>query len=137
MRRSLALVAALVALAACSRGRAESRTAATASVQVAAIDIGRAVGLDKRVAEPARSFAPGDTIYASVATEGKAPLVSLTARWRHAGATFHEETQMIAPDGAAQSEFHVSKPDGWSAGSYEVEILVDGIPSGRRDFSVD
>jgi hypothetical protein len=44
---------------------------------------------------------------------------------------------MIAPDGAAQSEFHVSKPDGWSAGSYEVEILVDGIPSGRRDFSVD
>jgi hypothetical protein len=32
--------------------------------------------------------------------------------------------------------FHISKPDGWPAGSYKVEISLDGTVVDSRDFTV-
>ena len=43
---------------------------AAAPFRVSAIDLGKSVGADKRVTAPSSSFAPSDTIYASVATDG-------------------------------------------------------------------
>jgi len=53
-----------------------------------------------------------------------------------AGRVLGETSQSIAPDGSATSEFHVSKPGGFEAGEYEVEILVEGQPVQKRRFTV-
>jgi hypothetical protein len=35
------------------------------------------------------------------------------------------------------SEFHVSKPDGWPAGEYEVKLLLDSRSVEHEDFRVE
>jgi len=47
-----------------------------------------------------------------------------------------EGTETIAPTGPAVTEFHISKPSGWPAGKYKVEIAVDGAPAGSKEFEV-
>ena len=103
---------------------------------VSEIRLGRAIGLDKRIAQAAESFAADDTVYASVATEGSAEHVSLTARFTREDDVVAEVSQGIAPEGSAVSEFNIWKPGGLAPGDYEVEILVDGVPAGARRFTV-
>ena len=108
-----------------------------AAFRVGEVELGREIGGDKRVSAPATSFAPTDTIYASVATEGAAPSVSLTARWTFEdGQLVDESTERIAPTGPSVTEFHIAKPDGWPTGRYKVEIIADGRPAASRDFEV-
>jgi hypothetical protein len=148
MRIALALVAAL-ALLACGRSETSAPPAATPPVsapapsaaaqpaRVSGIDLGRALGADKSVSAPAESFAPGDTIYASISTEGRAPSLTLTARWTYEdGQLVNETSETIAPEGPATTEFHISKSDGFPVGRYQVEILADGAPAGTRQFEV-
>ena len=107
------------------------------AVSVVGVTLGREVGLDNRVMSPSDAFSPSDTIYASVDTSGAAATASLSARWTYQdGQTVHEETQTIAPTGAATTEFHVSKGDGFPVGSYSVEILVNGVPARKASFKV-
>ena len=47
-----------------------------------------------------------------------------------------EEKQTIAPTGPASSEFHISKPDGWPVGDYQVEIFVDDKSAQSKSFTV-
>jgi hypothetical protein len=111
--------------------------AAAAPFKVATVDVGKQIGADKRVTAPTTSFASGDTIYASVTTVGSAPSVALKARWTYQdGQLVDESTQTIAPQGPAVTEFHVSKPSGWPAGKYKVEITADGAVAATRDFEV-
>ena len=105
--------------------------------RVTRIDLGNAVGLDKKVAAPAVAFKPGDTIYASILTEGAAASVVLKARWTFEGdQVVNESSQTISPTGPAATEFHIAKPDGWPAGKYKVEIAANGQPAGAVDFTV-
>ena len=111
-----------------------------AGVTVVSVTLGNAIGADKKVTAPAESFAKNDTIYASVDTTGAAASANLGARWTYETATgstpVNEETQAIAPTGPATTEFHISKPDGWPAGNYKVEILLDGNVVATRQFKV-
>lgn len=111
---------------------------APAPFQVTGVEVGNAIGADKKVTAPSAVLAPGDTFYASIATTGNAPSVTLTARWTHVDSDqmIKEETLTIAPNGPANSEFHLSKPDGWPPGRYKVEILANGAPAGVKEFSV-
>jgi len=110
---------------------------AAASFRVNTIDLGSALEADGRIAAPSSDFRPSDTIYASVVTEGASPNVSLTARWTCGdGQVVSESTRTIAPTGPAATEFHISKPDGWPAGHYKVEITANGAPAGSREFQV-
>jgi hypothetical protein len=110
---------------------------APAPVAVAAVDLGTAVGADQKVTTPSTTFAPTDTIYAAVSTTGSAANAVLNAKWSYQdGQTVNESSQTIAPNGAAVTTFHISKPDGWPAGNYKVEISLDGSPVSTKDFSV-
>jgi hypothetical protein len=110
---------------------------APAAFKVVRIDLGNAVGADKRVAAPSLTFKPNDTIYASVLTEGAAPSVALAARWTFGdGQLVNESTQTIAPTGPAATEFHIAKPDGWPAGSYKFELAANGEAAGALQFTV-
>jgi hypothetical protein len=126
--------------AACSKSDREvdtAQTQVTEPVKVSSVELGRGVGTDKRVTDPTEEFHPNETIYASVMTTGSASNAELTARWTYQdGQIVEESTQTITPTGDAASEFHVSKPDGWPAGKYRLEVLVNGTPSATKEFEV-
>lgn len=101
----LALMAVLAAVAAMwprrppaeIAGPARADVSGTPAVAVADVQLGRSVGLDKRIADPADAFGSDDAIYASVVTEGAAEHVRLTARWSHDGRVVAEVSQAIGP----------------------------------------
>jgi len=110
---------------------------AAAPFQVSRIDLGTAVGADKKVSAPTTTFRPADTIYVSILSDGASPTVVLAARWTYQdGQVVSESSQTIAPTGPAATEFHIAKPDGWPAGKYKVEVAANGKASGSREFTV-
>ena len=110
---------------------------APAPFRITSIDLGTAVGPDKKVTSPATTFAPTDTIYASVASDGTALSVTLAVRWAYQdGQTVSTGVQTLAPTGPTATEFHISKPSGWPAGRYRVEVSADGVPGPGKDFEV-
>jgi len=110
---------------------------AAAPVSVSGVDLGRQLGPDKRVVQPTTTFAKGDTIYASVATDGTSESATLTARWTfETGQQVSEGSETIAPTGPAATEFHISKPSGWPTGKYKVEILLNGTSAATKEFEV-
>jgi predicted small lipoprotein YifL len=108
-------------------------------VSVKGISLGNAIGDTKQVAAPMDSFGAKDTIYAVVQTIGTGKS-TLKAVWTfHKGdktAPVNETTQEIDAAGPANSEFHISKPDGWPVGDYQVEIMLNGASVGTQKFSV-
>jgi hypothetical protein len=113
---------------------------APVGVAVSAVTLGKAVGGDKKVSAATETFAPKDTIYASVDTTGSGT-AKLVAKWTYTtkdGKTVavKEDSATITPTGPATSEFHISKPDGWPVGTYQVEISADGKSAGSKTFQV-
>jgi len=109
-------------------------------VNAGTIDVGKAVGPDKRVTAPTATFAKGDTIYASVDTTGSGT-ATLKATWTYKKGgqwtpVADDQIQTITPTGPATTEFHISKPGGWPAGEYQVELFLDGKPIGTKTFTV-
>jgi hypothetical protein len=110
---------------------------AASVVTVTTVELGNHIGTDKRVTQPMTAFAPKDTIYATVVTNGSAPSATLTAKWTYQdGQVVNESTQTIAPTGPAATEFQISKPDGWPAGTYKVEVSLNGRSTGTKEFEV-
>jgi hypothetical protein len=123
--------------AACSRPGASPAPASETAVRVTDVDLGRSLGADKRVTDKTDSFKPNETVYVSVTTEGSAPTATLKARWTYEGGQLvQESSQTIAPTGAAVTEFHVAKPDGWPKGSYKVEVFLNGNSVETESFKV-
>ena len=101
----------------------------------------RSVATDKTIADKTETFRPGDTFYVAVKTVGSAPTATLVAHWSYEdGQRISEATQTIAPSGPAVTEFHLSRPngpgDGWPAGDYKVEIVLNGVSAGTEKFKV-
>lgn len=145
----LALVA--VALAACQKDAPPApppakmapapspAPAAPAAVGVSGATLGGAVGADKKVTQAKESFAKGDTIYASIDTSGGGT-ATLKARWTYISGgksvPVKEDSQTIQATGPSTTEFHVSKPDGWPVGDYQVEILLNDKVVQTKKYSV-
>lgn len=111
----------------------------TEAVSVTAVDLGSAIDADRRIvaAVSTDGFAATDTIYASVATEGSASGSTLTARWTFEdGQVVDETSQTISPTGPTVTEFHISNEGGLPAGTYQVEILLNGQSVEREEFEV-
>ena len=139
-RRWSVMVAALAGAAvACKKAPPPPPPAAPPAVtfSVTGVALGKAVAADKSVAQPLTTFGPKDTIYASVATVGSSSSAALAAVWTfQTGQVVLADTQAIAPQGPAHTEFHISKPSGWPVGKYTVTISLDGAPAGAQDFEV-
>ena len=112
--------------------------AATAKsvARVASVALGSALDASKGIAEPKSAFAPTDTIYASVETQGWSTPVTLTARWTFEDGQLVNETSKTAEAGPSTTEFQIAKPRGWPAGSYQVEILADVASASVQRFEV-
>ena len=129
---TLCLLAAVAVSGACGR----KASGGTGALAVTDIDLGRSVNADLTIADKTTTFHPNDVIYASVATKGTGN-ATLNARW-----TFQDNQQVstdsrtVAPNAPAHTEFHVSKPSGWPVGHYRVEITLNGVSAGTKDFDV-
>jgi len=145
MTRSTCLLFALTLVAACGKKEApKAETPATPAPTVQApapaaepsgtIEVGRAIGSDKRVMAALETFAPKDTIYASVASSNVPAGEKLVATWTHeSGQTVKVDTA----DAAGQSEFHITKKTPWPTGKYKVAVATTGGKSlGEKEFTV-
>jgi hypothetical protein len=136
----LALTLAAVLSSACTKSAdnpGATGTTGTVGVRVSHVDMGRSLTADKAIADKAGSFRPHDTIYASIATENSAATATLKARWTYQdGQLVDESSQTIAPAGDARTEFHISKPNGWPAGRYALEVFLNGSSAVTKQFDV-
>ena len=108
--------------------------------RVTALQLGKGIQPDNTVQTATTSFAPKDTIYLSVTTEGLAPQAVLATRWTFGpkDVLVHEESKPVSPpsEKPMRTEFHIVKPSGWPAGDYKVLLTVDGQPSQTQTFTV-
>lgn len=138
---SLALCVALLLVAVgCGKKAADpgtTGTTGTTALKVTDVSLGRAIGSDKAISDRAVSFRPDDTIYASIATEGSAVSGTLRAKWTFEdGQTVDESTRTLVPTGPERTEFHISKPGGWPAGKYKLEVYLNDQPASAKSFDV-
>jgi hypothetical protein len=127
----------LLVLGACRGTDRAGEASRTDGVRVTDVALGRSVGGDRSITDRTETFNPNDTIYASVATDGAAENVRLRARWTFEdGQVVDESSRTISPRGQERTEFHISKPDGWPAGRYRLEVFVNDQPAETKDFQV-
>ena len=146
---ALALGLALsAALTACNRDtqneaagdvdRTAPATATANELRVTDVELGRAIGGDKKVTDKTESFKQTDTVYAVVNTAGTATGATLMSRWTFEdGQVVDEFTQSISPTGDAVTEFHISKPGGLPKGKYKVEVFLNGKSIESEEFTVN
>jgi hypothetical protein len=143
------LVFSLLVLSAACRKKETTTTAAgptiepavaatpAPSVQITDVQLGKSLGPDKKVESPTDAFAPKDTIFLSVGTDGTAPAAVMRVKWTYQdGQTVKEDSKTLVLSGPAVTEFSIQKPGGWPAGTYNVEVSLDGQPATTRSFRV-
>ncbi len=106
------------------------------AVSFSSLEIGASVDANNNIRANSTSFAPKDSIYASVETVGSGH-ATLAAKWTFDGdQTVHEDSKMLDTMGSQTTAFMISKPDGFPVGDYKVDISLDGKPVASKDFSV-
>jgi hypothetical protein len=105
-------------------------------LEVATIQVGRSLNRDNSVATITNRFKPGDTIYASVITEGPGA-GELAVKWLSGGRVLTEEKRSVRYTDRAATEFHMDFAGGLPPGQYRVELFLDGQPIGARDVTVE
>ncbi|MDR2872729.1 MAG: hypothetical protein LBV45_09510 [Xanthomonadaceae bacterium] len=114
---------------------------AAATVSVVTATVGTTIDADRKVATPTSLFKSTDTIYLSVGTATSDPAATvpgtLDVKWTYQdGQVVSEESVDIEFSGEGATEFHISKPDGFPAGKYKVEVSLNGDLVQAREFSV-
>jgi hypothetical protein len=145
-----AQVAVVAALASACSGSEESRTAggvtdsaalaasagSPAELHVSNVMIGRQIGPGNRITEPTFQFAPKDTVYVSVATEGAGEGGTLTAAWRSQSGEILQKSSEPVPPAGENTQFRLSQPKGLKPGTYKVIIFLGDDSVETRVFAV-
>ena len=110
----------------------------TTPLKVSDIQVGKAIGSDKKIANQTTDFGVRDTMYVAVITDGAAKDAKLTAKWMYNGTkVVKEDSQTISPTGGTNAtEFHIDKKAAWPTGKYTVEVLLNGVSAGTKDLNV-
>lgn len=119
---------------------APAPVAATATV--ASVDLGSAIGADKKITTATTTFKPKDTVYASVSTSTSDPAATvatkLGAKWTYQdGQTVKEDPAVdVQASNGGVTDFSINSPKGFPEGKYKVEITQDGNVVQSKDFEV-
>jgi hypothetical protein len=163
---ALLALALLAALAGCRREQAPAPPAAAPAPAPAAVDVPvpappidavprvvpDATPVDAHVVDVAlaadrddarighgrsRPFAPTDAVFLAVRTDGSASGYTLSAKWLAPdGSVLTEYGQAVGNAGSADTVLSLSRPDGWPAGDYRVELAINGQPARTVAFAV-
>lgn len=138
LRLLLALTLPAALAAACAKPDAPAPPPAMpAGLRVTGIEVGKSVTAEKVVSAPTLVFGPGDTVYASIATEGVSRGNRVGARFIYeTGQLVFQSSQPVAGIGPSRTEFHIWRDAGWPLGRYRVEIFVDSVPAGSKEYEV-
>lgn len=106
-------------------------------LRVTVVMIGKKIGAGNFITEPTFQFAPSDTVYLSVGTEGTPASATLSTKWvSQKGEILDSSAQTIQPKGAENTAFRVGRPKGWPVGVYKVTIFADGDSVDTKTFAV-
>lgn len=76
---------------------------------------------------PANTFAPQDSVYAEIRTNGTANAYTIYAKWIGAdGAVLADYGIRVDEAGPKRTVISLSKPDGWAPGENRIELAVNG-----------
>jgi hypothetical protein len=105
-------------------------------LRVSNVMIGRQIGPGNRITEPTFQFAPQDTVYVSVATEGTGGATALTAAWRSQDGKILQKSSTPVPEGGGNAEFRLSQAKGFPPGNYKVIVFLGADSVETRVFAV-
>ena len=142
------LVVAAALVGACtSSGKSESADATRKADSAAAtpakptvrrvsnVMIGKRIGTNNMMTEPTFQFAPQETVFVSVATEGAQGADALTAAWRsQTGEVVQKTTESIRP--GQNTVFQMSQPKGLKPGTYKVVLFLGDDSVDTKVFAV-
>jgi hypothetical protein len=107
-------------------------------LRVSNVMIGRRLGTENRISEPTLRFAPTDTVFLSIATEGTPDSATLNATWTFpTGKVQDSASQTIRPKGTEHAELHAVPPKGgWPIGSYLIKVYANGDSADAKTIAV-
>ena len=149
-RTLVTAILALATLAACGTkdadaalndsipGTAAQVPAPPATPRVSSMQLGRAIDSTRNITGGVvANFGTRDTIYLSVRTDNVAANANVAARWMtQAGKTIDSTAQAIAGSGSVVTEFHLTNGKAWPVGTYRVEVFLDNVSQGIKDFEI-
>jgi hypothetical protein len=111
--------------------------AVRAALSVIDIDLGRRVDAQNKVVGEMDTFAPTDSIIASVHTSGTAENGAVTGRWTGpGGAVISEVTNRVTTKGDAYTAFPLVRSGGLTPGVYTLHVVIDGREVRTKDATV-
>ena len=113
---------------------AKSIAAAATPRRVSLVMIGKGAG--SRVTEPTFQFAPQDTVYLSVATEGSGGATSVSAAWRSQSGEIVQQSSEPIPPGGENVAFTLAQPKGLKPGTYKVVVFLGNDSVDAKVFAV-
>ena len=97
----------------------------------------KAVNADDSPGETAATFGKGDTVYVTMWTANAPVGTEIQAQWIGPdGKQFNEDRMVTDKVGDGYTSFYARNRNGWDAGNYRVEILLNGQPAGTAAFIV-
>ena len=111
-------------------------SAVTGELRVSNVMIGRQIGPGNRITEPTFEFAPQDTVYVSVGTQGTDGAGTLTAAWRSQSGEIVQKSSEPVPPAGENTEFRLAQPKGLKPGTYKVILFLGSDSVETRVFAV-
>ena len=111
--------------------------AAAPGARVERITVAKAVNSDDSPGEATSTFGKSDTVYVSMWTANAPVGTEIKARWMGPdGRQITEDRIVTDRAGEGYTSFHATNTKGWAAGTYRVEILLNGASAGSTTFTV-
>jgi hypothetical protein len=107
-----------------------------AGLHVSNVMIGRQIGPGNRITEPTFQFAPQDTVYVSVATQGTDGGETLTAAWRSQSGEILQKSSEPVPPAGENAQFRLTQPKGLKLGTYKVIVFLGDDSVDTKVFAV-
>ena len=104
-------------------------------LQLANIQVGRALNQDRSISSITTLFKPNEVVYVSVQTTA-AGKGTVSVKWKYGTRVIDEPTKQVNYDGPASTEFHMQNSGGFPPGDYSVDVFIDGVQVGTRAFKV-
>ena len=105
--------------------------------KIVSVLLGRTLDAEQVVQADRDTFAPRDTIHASVLSTGAHEGLTLSAHWLGPdGATVADTAQVVAPTQPTATTFSLHNPQPWPVGDYKLELAVNEHVLQTRAFHV-
>ena len=110
--------------------------ACSGPLQLTNIQIGRSLNQDASVASITTLFKPSETVYVSVQTGPGKGVIGV--KWKFGNKVVAEPTRQVDYNtGPRSTEFHLQNSGGFPPGDYSVDVFIDGVQVGTRNFKVE